>query len=180
MICDLRCSQMKKYLLSIVLAFTIIFSCIGMVGCNNGFELVKSISITTNGEVKKFSSSSTPYVSLINDKYISAEEFNNAPEDRKYINGIKLNELSKITIDEAIKAAKNSTHYEIVEKELEGYWYSKNSYTPNGNIYYHRYEYENTYCNFVYVKVKNDTTIVIKSGSTETTYTVTSYSIVKF
>ena len=168
---------------ALVLSFILLaFSALSISGCSNdGFELVKSVSITTNGEEKTFKSTTTPQVSFTNDKYIAYDEFYAAPENRKlYGTGVNVNELSKITISDAIKAAKNATYYEIVEKELDGYWYHKYSHTIHGNVYYVKYEYEKTYCTFVYVKVKNDSTIVIKRGSAETTYTVSSYSIVKF
>lgn len=152
-----------------------------MVGCNNGFELVKSVSITTNGETKKFSSSTVPKFSFTSSNVITVEEYDDAPSNRKsYDVSSELKKLSKTTIDDAIKAAKYSTHYEVVEKELQGYWYSYNFNIENKKYYYFKCSYIKTYFDFVYVKVKNDTTIVIKSGSTETTYTVTSYNIVKF
>lgn len=106
---------------ALVLSFILLaFSALSISGCSNdGFELVKSVSITTNGEEKTFKSTTTPQVSFTNDKYISYDEFYAAPENRKlYGTGVNVNELSKITISDAIKAAKNATYYEIVEKSL--------------------------------------------------------------
>lgn len=87
--------------------------------------------------------------------------------------------FSKITIQEAIKAANGSTYYETVEKELQGYYWAY-WYTSGGNIYYTKREYEKTTFRFVYVKIKNDATISIKNGNTETTYSGTRYQIVNF
>lgn len=172
---------MKKLFASIILTLTVIFCCVGMVGCNNGFKLVKSVSITTNGETKRFNSSTEPLFSLTSNNIITVEEYDEAPSDRKNYNiSSELKELSKITINDAIKAAKNSTHYEVKEEELEGYWYSYTFNWENKQYYYFKCSYIKTYFDFVYVKVKNDTTVVIKKGNTETTYIVTSYNIIKF
>ena len=166
--------------LTLILLF---FSTISTSSCDNsGFTLVKSVSITTSGEKLSFNSTTTPQTLFTFDCTISQSEFIAAPENRKFYDTYNLNFkiLSKITINDAIKAAKHSTHYEVVEKELEGYWYCEYPYTQ-GTVYnYVKYKYETTYCNFVYVKVKNDTTLVIKSGSDETTYTVSSYRIEEF
>lgn len=172
---------------TLVLTFILLFfSTISTISCDNsGFTLVKSVSITTNGEKLTFKSTTTPQVSFgFNYSLISQSEFIAAPENRKFYgaDNSDFNALSKITINDAIKASKHSTHYEVVEKDLEGYWYHEYSYTSQGNVYYEyeKYKYEKTYCNFVYVKVKNDTTLVIKSGNGETTYTVSSYRIKEF
>ena len=176
---------MKKFGTLVLTIILLVISTLSLCSCSNdGFKLVKSVSITTNGEERTFKSTTSPQVSfatITNDSYISSYEFNSAPENRKfYGTDVSFNALSKITINDAIKAAKNSTHYEVVEKELKGYWYHTYSYAAHGNVYYVKYKYEKAYCNFVYVKVKSDSTIVIKRGSTETTYTVSSYSIVEF
>lgn len=174
---------MKKLFITILalLQFTMLSFC--FVGCNNNnFQLVKSITITTNGTQKTFSSSTKPDVVFKeNYTYITEEEFNNAPDNRKYYNDEFNNAVfSKISIADAIKSAKKSTSYEIVENELKGFYYWAYWYTPGGNIYYTKREYEKTSFRFVYAKVKNDTTIVIKRANSETTYIVTSYDIKYF
>lgn len=172
---------MKKLFASIILTLTVIFCCVGMVGCNNGFQLVKSISITTSGETKSFSSSSEPQISYAYTNAITEEEYNNAPKERRLYYGTETKKASKITVEDAIKAAKNSTRYKVVEEQLKGFWYySHFDFYGSKKYYYNKSKYEYTYFNFVYVKVKNDTTIVIRKGDTETTYTVTRYNIVKF
>lgn len=175
---------MKKYFACFCIAFIIIICGVCMGGCNNGFKLVKSISLTTNGETKKFNSSTKPNFSITwySAAEITEDEYNKAPTDRKLSTGNdKLEKLSSVTINEAIKAAKNATHYELVEEKLKGYWY-KSYFDFYGSKKYHYFKgsYNYTYFDFVYAKVKNDTTIAIRTSSTETTYTVTSYNIVKF
>lgn len=174
---------MKKFLSIIILALTVFICCVGTVGCNSGFKLVKSVTITTNGETKTFNSSTKPKFSLIwYGSEITEEEFNDAPIDRKIYSNNNINEnLSKITVNDAIKAAKNATHYEVVEKHLQGYWYSyKFHYYGDKKYHYFKANYKYTYFDFVYAKVKNDTTITIREGDTETTFTVSSYKLVEF
>lgn len=174
---------MKRLFITILVFFQFIICTLGFIGCdNNNFKLVKSITITTNGSEKTFSSSTKPDVIFKeNYRYITKNEFNNAPNSRKYYNDeFKEAVFSKISISDAIKSAKNSTSYEIVESELIGFYYWAYWHTPSGNIYYTKREYEKTSFIFVYVKIKNNTTVVIKRASTETTYTVTSYSITYF
>lgn len=172
---------MKKIGTLVLTFILLVFSTIFISGCNNeGFELVKSVSITTSGEEKVFNSTTTPQVLFEIPIDISYGEFNAASDNRKFygVQGWEPNALSKITIKDAISAAKNSTHYEVVEKDLEGYWYRAFSYTTHGKVYYSKYKYKKTLCNFVYVKVKDDTTLVIRNGDGDTTYTVSSYRIV--
>lgn len=174
---------MKKSFFIILVLLQILICCFGFVGCKkNNFKLVQTITITIDGTEKKFSSSTKgDVVFKDNYKYITKEEFNNAPSNRKYYNDEFNNAVnSKVSINNAIKSAKYSTSYEIVENELKGYYYWAYWYTSGGNIYYTKREYEKTRFTFVYVYVKNDTTIVVKSGNSEITYTVSSYKITYF
>lgn len=177
---------MKKLFSLFFTCILIVTSLLCLASCSNDeFSLVKSITITTNGEEKTFSSSSRPIVEMADSySYITKSEFENAPDDRKYygVDGFNTNNFTKITINDAIKEADGSTYYRVVEEELEGSYYWQYSYTTNGNVYYTKWTYSYTYCKFVYAKVKDDTTIVIRSGQvmSETTYTVTSYKITKF
>lgn len=168
---------MKKTFIVILVFLQFIACSFCFIGCNNSFKLVKSIKITTNGAEKTFSSSTKPEVVFIGSIPITEDEFDNAPNNRKYVNYAA---LSKISINEAIKSAKNSTSYEIVESELEGYYYFACWDQLVGHFLYSKRKYEKTRFHFVYVKVKNDTTVVIKRDSTETTYSVTSCSITYF
>ncbi len=173
---------MKKIGTLVLTILLIIVSTVSVSGCsdNDGFHVVKSVTFTTNGEEKKFSSSQSPSFKMENDDYITAHEFNNAPNDRKIYEAF-YDLDSRYSVNDAIKAAKNATYYEVYEKELAGIWYITYSWTNGvGNTYYKKGTYKNTYFNFVYVKVKNDTTLVIKSGNAETTYTVSSYRITEF
>ena len=172
---------MKKTFTAILVLLQILTCTFSFIGCsdNNNFKLVKSIKIVTNGTEKKFSSSTKPDVIFKeNYHYISQDEFARAPTNRKYYNDeFNSSSFSKISIDDAIKSAKNSTIYEIVESELQGFYYWCYWFETGGNIYYTKREYEVTRFQFVYVCIKNDTTVIIKHGSNETTYTVTSYTV---
>ncbi len=171
---------MKRILILVMVSFQSIVCFFCFTGCNNNFKLVKSITITTNGESQTFSSSTKPEVVFKeNYRYIEKREFDLAPQERKYYND-EFDVSSKISLDDAIKSAKQSTYYAVVENELKGFYYWAYQYTSNGNIYYTKREYEKTECRFVYIKIKNDTTIVIKNASNETTYTVTSYRVTYF
>ena len=187
---------MKKFGSVFALAIVLALCCFVPTGCSNGFKMVKSITITTGGETKTFGTTTSPILDftdlvvydLIENPYADEEkDFAAAPEERKFydIAGGERKQMttefqskmSTISFDDAVKAAKGDTYYEIVEPELEGYYYFKSRYTPTGNTYYSKMKYIKTHFNFTYVNIKSDTTIVIKSGKSETTYQVTSYKI---
>ena len=183
---------MKKIFKTLSVIFVLLFVCLCLTSCSDDFEMVKSITIVTGGETKTFKTTTTPVVELSDAIYYDPVEgkavFDAAPENRKLYNVVDegkpltiddINKMSKISFADAIKSAKGSTHYETVEPALKGYYYEMSRYAPNGYTYYTRMSYIKTYFNFVYVKIKNDTTIVIKSGNNETTYQVTSYKIEK-
>lgn len=185
---------MKK-LFVVTLAFLQLALCgFLFTGCNGGgFKVVKSITITTGGYYTGFESS-TKGEAQFKSTSITKEEFDNAPDDRKYYKDYnkynysgfnKKKVVSKISIESAIKSANNKTIYEVVENELKGSYYevvilNYGVKDLEEEIGYTKYEYEKTTFNFVYVKIKNDTTLVIRSDNAETTYTVTSYSITEF
>lgn len=182
---------MKK-LFVVTLAFLQLTLCgVLFTGCSDGgFKLVKSIKITTGGYYRGFESS-TKGEAKFKSTSITKEEFDNAPDDRKYYKDILVYgkngfvKGSKIPVESVIKSANNKTIYEVVEDELKGSYYEENilyyeSEGIAGKIAYTKYEYEKTTFNFVYVKIKNDTTLVIRSDNAETTYIVTSYSITEF
>lgn len=174
---------MRKIYIFVLIVFLLIINVFCLIRCNNSeFKIVRSITITTNGEEKKFSSSSIgDIVFKENYRYIEKNEFDNAPDNRKYYNDEFNTEIvSGISIKNAIRLAKGSTRYEEVEDELKGFYYYSYWYSPGGRIYYTKWEYEKTIFNFVYVKIVNDTTIKIKDMKGETTYTVSSYRIVNF
>lgn len=187
---------MKKICRVFALAVVFILYCFYLTGCSDGFRMVKSITITTGGETKKFGTTTSPIVDIENPVVYKLvenpnakdeEEFSAAPEERKFYNvaGGKqriltdavASQMSKISFEDAVKVAKGATYFETIEPELEGYYYFKERYTPNGNTYYCKMKYVKTHFNFTYVKVKNDTTIIIKVGKGETVYQVTSYKI---
>lgn len=183
---------MKRIYKTLSVIVVLLLVCLCLTSCSDDFEMVKSISIVTGGETKTFRTTTTPVVELSDAIYYDPAEgkalFDAAPENRKLYNVVDegkpltiddINKMSKISFADAVKSAKGSTHYETVEPALKGYYYEMSRYAPNGYTYYTRMSYIKTYFNFVYVKIKNDTTIVIKSGNNETTYQVTSYKIEK-
>lgn len=195
---------MKKICKVFVLTTVFVLCCFCPTGCSvesefsDEFRMVSSITIVTGGETKKFGTTTSPIVDIgdyMVYKFIEdpnakdEEEFAAAPEERKFydvaggekriLTDAVASQMSKISFEEAVKAANGATYYEIVEPELEGYYYFKSRYTPKGNTYYGKMKYSKTHFNFTYVKVKSDTTIIIKIGKGETTYQVTSYSIIE-
>ncbi len=173
---------MKKIIIIISCCILAIGAILLFYSCSKSkdqFEPVLSVTFTSNGNEQTFTSHiQVEYSSAT----IDAEEYNNAPTDRKHNGAISMNSLSKIKIYDHLKTAKNSTYITIFEDELDG-----NHYCTFFDIYlnktrYVKYTYVKTACHYVYVNVKNDNTLVIRSGrnNSETTYTVTSFKITEF
>ncbi len=178
---------MKK-ILSLIFACIFTFGVFTVSSCSNdGFEVVKSITFVSDGERASFRSSAYAEIKCNNAIEITEKEFLAMPKERRFILSTSVSSgafnsqqeilsVSKITIEDAIKRADGATYYEEVEEDLQGYIYTQ----ERGG--YYKKEYQLTYFNFVYVKVKSDTTLVIRKGkeTVETTYIVTSYSISRF
>lgn len=159
-------------LLSLLLLF------LSFIGCSNQkYEYVHSVTITTNGENKTFSSSRSHYFGAPIE--ITEEEYqkNRSGRDLDVGDDDKIQILTFETIN---KTNKGATSYSYSEPLMNGFWYYR--VTPSylqTKLRYMKKPYIKTNYSFVYVKVINDTTICIKTSKNETTYTVTSYSIKK-
>ena len=116
---------MKKAFATLIVVVCLAICAVSFTGCS-GLKLVESITIITGGEKKTFSSSFQPKVEFKeNYRYITKQEFDRAPKDRKYIGrySFKPETFSKITVKQATKLAKGATCYEVVEKDLVGKYY---------------------------------------------------------
>lgn len=68
--------------------------------------------------------------------------------------------------------------YNISKEDIGKYFYIS-GYDINSYHSFFKIKVKDVGSTYIKVKVKNDTTIIIKNGAHETTYTVTSYSIKK-
>lgn len=162
--------------LSCILSIILILCCFPCCA-NKKYEHVSSITITTNGETKTFSSSRSNQfgapIEVTEEEYIE----NHTGRDLGNVDDKKIKTLSFETIN---KKHKGTTSYFYSEPLLEGYWYNRVvRYEFSIKIFYWKKPYIKTNFSFVYVKIINDTTVRIKTSKNETTYTVTSYSIRK-
>lgn len=175
-----------KRIVSVLLICMAILPILLLYGCNAGFKPVYSITIVTNGSTKTFKSHSeldgSPWENGITfeeykNKAYGDYEYSTYSEAKKQLYGndgisksfkIPLKYRNKtsfyVQFDPARRVNYYSKHYsEIAMRYNVVYWYVK-------GITYH----------IIYVKVKNSSTIVIREDNSETTYTVTSYSITYF
>lgn len=171
----------KKYfiLIAIFSIFTIIF-----IGCEKEFTEVSSVTFTSAGETRTLYS--TWYIKTGSYMHATEDEYNNAKFKKSILatNNVTLDTILLYTSD-----LFSGNIYNIKEKPFNPYNISKDDIGEYFYIYAHDfgaytksyYKVEITGVGAIYrqVKVLNDTTIVIKTGNLETTYTVTSYSIKK-
>ena len=154
--------------------------CITLFGCaNNGFEPVCSIEYTTNGT--KTTEDSRWEIHYSAPRYITKEEYDASPTKQRITGQAssgKISQSHKIPSN-----AKGKTAYVVnAEKtnsdNLKRYYYGHNTI---GNItqYFEVTMMYTTYY-YIYVKVVNSTTIIIRNNKGDTTYTVSSYRITKF
>lgn len=170
----------RTKMISLFMAMMTIAQILFFTSCkNDGWELVSSITITTDGKTKTFRSQ------IVHDfnepSSITKEEYEQIPLNIK-LSDFSFdfpNEKSKCkSFAEIAKISKGSTTYSYKENNFEGEWYYWTSRyeTPYKREYYKKRYVNSTYY-LVYVKVVNDSTIKIKTNQGETTYTVTSYTI---
>lgn len=166
------CFIMKKiiiWLFAILLIIPSIFIC----ACSNdGFEYVASVTFTTSGVTKTLRPYHSPKISagvkIDKDEFDANHTYENSvPDSKVYI----------------------SSKSELPPKDQMGvaYYYKKfdESKTVYGSrhidflntYWYYNYEYYGDYYYYILVKIVNNTIIKIKDSKSETTYTVTSYSI---
>ena len=169
----------KTKIVSLFMMMVIITQILLLTSCNNdGWELVSSITITTDGKTKTFKSQIVH--SFGEPDFITEEEYEQASSNRKlsdYTLGIPSEGGKYKSFAEIEKISNGSTQYSYKEENLKGDWYYYTYTYPSSKREYLKKTYIHTSYYLVYVKVVNDSTIKIKTHSGETTYTVTSYSI---
>ena len=167
---------MLRKILSILLLVAICSALILLTGCSNEFEKVHSVTYTMDG--KTYTVTSTYGISISGSseacsesEYNSAEHKFNSSDMPKFV-GYELNKNSEtIAAFGTLKDSDKGDSFVI-----------KNTYNnpPVTQTTYKKYTFEGFSYSYVYVKIVDDDTIVIKQNGNETTYNVSSYSITKF
>ena len=171
----------NKCLRIVVIMFLFVFI---LAGCGDGFTEVASISFTTAGESRTLYS--TWYINVGKYEISTREEYYNATFKGSVMapNNVNVDTISWYTSDlfsGNIYNIKNKPYkpYGITEDDIGEYFYifahDLGAYTTS----YYKVEITEVGSSYLQVKVKNDTTIVVKRGVNETTYTVTSYRLNK-
>ena len=169
----------KKIVCFIVITMLCAYSYILCACSNDGFELVYGVEYTTNGSTKSEYSRWRVHYSAAT--YITKQEYDASPSNQRISSsgsGGRLPKSYKIP-DEA----EGKTLYIVYAKKtssdnLKRYYWARNS-IANITQYFEVEEMYTTYY-YVYVKVIDSTTIVVRNDNGDTTYTVSSYSITKF
>ena len=170
-----------KYLyLLVVFAFAIFM----FAGCGNGFTEVASVTFTTNGKTRTINSSWY----LIHGTYtkVTEEEYNNAKFKTSVLAS---DDVNVDTLDFYTTDVYSGNIYNINEKPYKPYNITTDNIGEYFYIYahdfgaynksYYKTEIKDVGAHYLKIKVINSTTIIVKLGVNETTYTVTSYSIRK-
>lgn len=169
-----------KFVCFIMIAIVMMVSCLAFCGCSNdGFELVCQVEYTTNGVVKTEDSRYDIHYSAAT--YITKEEYDASPVKQR-ITGVSSS--GKLPTNHKIpNNAKDKTSYQIDAKvtttdDLKRYYYAYHTFAQT-NQYFMVKEMYTTYY-YIYVKVVDSTTIIVRNNKGDTTYTVSSYRITKF
>lgn len=160
----------------IFIACLILFQAVLLGACtNNGWKLVSSITITTSGTTKTFSSGISNHFGASME--VTQEEYSKNKTGRD-LDSYDDKSVKRMSISEVSKKTKGGTSYSYCETLLKGYWYYR-VFRPDATqkLWYMKKPYTRTAYSLVYVKIINNSTIKIKTSKGETTYTVTSYSI---
>ena len=168
--------KVKIFSFLIILIFLLQISVFNLSSCskNDDWELVNSITITTDGKTKTFKSS--VFHSFGEPSEVTKDEYENNRKGKDLDNNDDKGKYKSFS--EIEKISNGATEYSYEEPSLNGDWYYYVFLYPDDYRPVYRkkpYLYTNYY--LVYVKVVNDTTIKIKTWQGETTYTVTSYTI---
>lgn len=149
-------------------------------GCSNsGFKMVSSIEYTTNGTtMTRVTSCRTHYGAGI---YITEQEYEAAPTYKRIQDKYTFNGPSLTSVAET---AKGKPYVEVratkKQEEDDLYRYYKKFNSDLGDFqYYKAPEMYHAYY-FIYVKVVDSATIIIRDHKGDTTYTVTSHRIKYF
>lgn len=172
-----------RYLKTIILLFIASFM---LVSCgNNQFKEVRSVTFTSNGKTQTFYP--TWYI-------VPSSIYENATEEEYKTADFKTSVMvpNNTTVDTIAfyttdlfsgnilgVSSRPYKPYNISKDDIGKYLYI---YAHDLGDYFRKFfkiEIRDVGTDYIQVKVKNDTTIVIKKNGRETTYTVTSYSIVE-
>lgn len=167
---------MLKRISSCLLLIAVCAAVLLCTGCSNDFEKVHSVTYTMDG--KTYTVTSTYGISISGtgedcseSDYTSAEHKFNSYDMPKFA-GYELDKNSEtITSFGTLKDSDKGDIFVV-----------KNTYNnpPVSQTTYKKYTFEGFAYSYVYVKVVDDDTIIIKQNGNETTYNVSSYSITKF
>lgn len=167
-----------KRIVSLFLLFTLAILSLLSTGCSiEKYKLIWSVSYTVDG--KTYTEKSTYGIAIkgasmgidcTEEDYLSAEHrFENGPFK---FTGYELPQNSTTV----------QAHGTLTEEDVGEYFYVKTSYynPPVSQVWYKKYEFAGFGYHYVYVKVVDDDTIIIKKDGTKTTYNVSSYSLTYF
>lgn len=168
----------------ICLFFVFVIAIFMFTGCGNGFTEVASVTFTTNGETRTINS----YWYLIHGTYtkVTQKEY----DDAKFKTSVLASSNVNVdTLDFYTSEVYSGNIYNVSEKpympynitidDIGEYFYICAHDLGSYNESYYKTEIKDVGANYLQVKVVNNTTIIVKFGVNETTYTVTSYSIRK-
>lgn len=167
---------MLKRIISCLLLITVCLAVLLCTGCSNDFEKVHSVTYTMDG--KTYTVTSTYGISISGtgedcseSDYNSAEHKFNSYDIPKFV-GYELDKNSE-TI---------ASFGTLKDGDKGDVFVVKHTYNnpPVTQTTYKKYSFEGFTYSYVYVKVVDDDTIIIKQNGNETTYNVSSYSITKF
>ena len=171
-----------RYLPVIMILFIISFI---FAGCNRdgGFIDVSSVTFTSGGQTRTVYS--TWYIGTGNFEVATKSEYGSAKFKTSVMasNTVDVNTISMYTSDcfsgnINIRSTKTNP-YNITQNDIGKYFYIYAHDLGDFTKSYYKVKIKDVGAYYAQVKVINNTTIVIKKGPTETTYTVTSYSLRK-
>jgi len=142
----------------------------------SGWKLVSSVTITSGGIEYSFMSERTN-IFIDHSPTLTYDDWEKRPSKRDI--DTHDDENGVLTVYDVSIITTGATSYTYNEPKLKGNWYHIHKRKEGAIIYsdYCRTSYKETVYNLVYINLVNDTTIKIKANESETTYTVTSYSI---
>ncbi|MBQ8229973.1 MAG: hypothetical protein IJZ32_04700 [Clostridia bacterium] len=168
---------MKKilaYSLLFAFAFCLLFS----VGCKKqDYKLVWSVSYTLDG--KTYTEKSTYSIAIKGASTgIDCTEADYLSSEHRFENGPFKHTGYELPKDSTTVQA----HGTLTEEDIGEYFYVKTSYynPPVSQVWYKQYEFAGFGYHYVYVKIVDDDTIVLKADGAKTTYNVSSYSLIYF
>lgn len=169
---------MVKRTISFILSLVICATVLLFTGCSDKYEKVYSVTYTVDG--KTYTETSTYGIAISGSgsgvecsesDYITAKHQFNDYEITKFV-GHKLDKNS-----ETINSFGSLTEENVGEEFVIKYTYNN---PPVNQTHYKKYQFAGFSYSYIYVKVVDDDTIIIKKDGTETTYNVSSYSIQRF